>query len=46
MKNPPHVGEVIRHGILEPLDLAVTAAAEIVGVPRATFSDLVDGKPC
>jgi antitoxin HigA-1 len=44
MKNPPHVGEVIRHGILEPLDLSVAKAAEILGVPGATLSDLVGGK--
>ena len=44
MKNPPHVGEVIWHGILQPLDLSVTKAAGILGVRRATLSDLVNGK--
>jgi antitoxin HigA-1 len=44
MKNPPHVGRVIWHGILEPLDLSVTKAASILGVRRATLSDLVNGK--
>jgi addiction module HigA family antidote len=44
MKNPPHVGRVIWHGILEPLDLSVTKAAAILGVRRATLSDLVNGK--
>jgi antitoxin HigA-1 len=44
MKNPPHVGEVIWHGILEPLDLSVTKAAGVLGVRRATLSDLVNGK--
>jgi addiction module HigA family antidote len=44
MKNPPHVGKVIWHGILEPLDLSVTKAASILGVRRATLSDLVNGK--
>jgi addiction module HigA family antidote len=44
MKNPPHVGVVIWHGILEPLDLSVTKAAGILGVRRATLSDLVNGK--
>ncbi len=44
MKNPPHVGEVIWHGIIEPLDLSVTKAAGILGVRRATLSDLVNGK--
>jgi antitoxin HigA-1 len=44
MKNPPHVGEVIWHGILEPLDLSVTKAAGVLGVRRATLSDLINGK--
>jgi antitoxin HigA-1 len=44
MKNPPHVGKVIWHGIIEPLDLSVTKAASILGVRRATLSDLVNGK--
>jgi addiction module HigA family antidote len=44
MKTPPHVGKVIWHGILEPLDLSVTKAASILGVRRATLSDLVNGK--
>jgi addiction module HigA family antidote len=43
MKRPPHIGGVIRHGILEPLDLSVTKAAEILGVQEATLSDLVNG---
>src|SRR6266705_3432502 len=44
MKNPPHVGRVISHGILEPLDLSITRAAEILGVRRATLSAVVNGK--
>ncbi|HUZ31200.1 MAG TPA: HigA family addiction module antitoxin [Xanthobacteraceae bacterium] len=44
MKNPPHVGRVIWHGIFEPLGLSVTKAAEVLGVRRATLSDLVNGK--
>jgi antitoxin HigA-1 len=44
MKNPPHVGRVIWHGILEPLDLSIARAASILGVRRATLSDLVNGK--
>ena len=44
MKNPPHVGEVIWHGILEPLGLSVAKAAAILGVRRAALSDLVNGK--
>ena len=44
MKNPPHVGRVIWHGIFEPLGLSVTKAAEVLRVRRATLSDLVNGK--
>ena len=44
MKSPPHVGQVIWHGILEPLDLSISKAAEILNVRRATLSDLVNGK--
>jgi antitoxin HigA-1 len=44
MKNPPHVGRVIWHGIFEPLGLSVTNAAQALGVRRATLSDLVNGK--
>jgi antitoxin HigA-1 len=43
MKNPPHIGRVIWNGILEPLSLSVTKAAEALGVRRATLSDLVNG---
>jgi addiction module HigA family antidote len=44
MKNPPHVGRVIWNGILEPLDLSVAKAAQVLGVRRATLSDLINGK--
>src|SRR6516164_7152988 len=44
MKNPPHVGQVINNAILEPLDLSITKAAEVLGVRRATLSDLINGK--
>lgn len=44
MKNPAHPGEVIRVGVLEPLDLSVTKAADILGVRRATLSDVLNGK--
>lgn len=44
LKNPPHIGRVIWNAILDPLDLSITKAAEILGVRRATLSDLVNGK--
>ena len=44
MKNPPHPGEVIREEIIEALGLTVTGAAEMLGVRRATLSDIANGK--
>jgi addiction module HigA family antidote len=40
---PVHPGEFIREEILAELGLSVTRAAEILGVRRATLSDLVNG---
>jgi addiction module HigA family antidote len=44
MKNPSHPGDVVYWSILEPLDISIGKAAEIIGVRRATLSDLVNGK--
>jgi len=44
MKNPSHPGGVVYWGILEPLGLSITKAAEILGVRRATLSAVVNGK--
>lgn len=41
---PPHPGVFIREEILEPLDLSVAQASEVLGVRRATLSDLVNSK--
>lgn len=41
---PPHPGIFIREEVLEPLDLSVAKAAEVLGVRRATLSDLVNAK--
>lgn len=41
---PPHPGEMIREEILEELGLSVSRAAELLGVRRATLSDLVNEK--
>ena len=40
MKNPPHPGEMIREDIVKALGLTLTRAAEILGVRRATLSDV------
>ena len=44
MKNPSHAGDVIYWGVLEPLGISITKAAEILGVRRATLSAVVNGK--
>ncbi len=41
---PSHPGDFIRTEIVEELGLTVTKAAEILGVRRATLSDLLNGK--
>src|SRR6202007_3099285 len=44
MKNPSHPGEVIYWGILEPLDLSISKAADILGVRRATLSAVINAR--
>ncbi|MBF6558698.1 MAG: HigA family addiction module antidote protein [Candidatus Binataceae bacterium] len=41
---PPHPGAFIRDEVLSELKLSVSQAAVILGVRRATLSDLVNGK--
>ena len=41
---PSHPGQFIRTEIIEELGLNVTKTAEILGVRRATLSDLLRGK--
>jgi addiction module HigA family antidote len=41
---PSHPGEFIRTDVIEELGLNVTKAAGILGVRRATLSDLLNGK--
>ena len=43
MKDPPHPGEVIRELCLEPLNLSVTKAAQVLDVSRKTLSELLNG---
>ena len=40
---PSHPGEFVRMEVIEELGLNVTQAAEILGVRRATLSDLLNG---
>ena len=41
---PPHPGAFIREEVLDELSLTVDAAAQALGVRRATLSHLVNGK--
>ena len=40
---PPHPGAFIRDEILDELGLSISEAAQVLGVRRATLSDLVNG---
>ena len=40
---PSHPGDFVRTEIIEELGLTITKAAEILGVRRATLSDLLNG---
>jgi addiction module HigA family antidote len=42
LKSPAHPGSVVKHEIIEPLDLTVTAAAKALGVTCATLSTLLN----
>ena len=42
--SPSHPGDFIRTEIIEDLGLSVTKASEILGVRRATLSDLLNAK--
>ncbi len=42
MNNPAHPGGFIKHEIIEPLGLSVTAGADVQGVTRATLSTLLN----
>jgi antitoxin HigA-1 len=44
MYNPPHPGEHLREDWLNPLNLTVTKAAEILGVARKTVDAIVNGR--
>ena len=44
MKNPPHVGGVIRREVIEPLGLTVTEASRALGIGRQALSSLLNEK--
>ncbi|MBM4221446.1 MAG: HigA family addiction module antidote protein [Gammaproteobacteria bacterium] len=42
MKSPPHPGISVREDCLKPLNLSVTAAAEILGVSRQALNNVLN----
>ena len=42
MKNPAHPGGFVKSEVIEPLGLSVTAAAQALGVIRATLSTFLN----
>jgi antitoxin HigA-1 len=42
MSNPAHPGGFVKSEVIEPLGLSVTAAAQALGVTRATLSTLLN----
>ena len=44
MHNPPHPGETLRDDVLPALGLSVTEAAQQLGVTRAAFSRVLNGR--
>jgi antitoxin HigA-1 len=41
---PPHPGVFIREEVIDELGLSISRAAQILGVRRASLSDLLNGK--
>jgi addiction module HigA family antidote len=41
---PPHPGRFLRDEVVEPLDLTIEKAADVLGVRRATLSVLLSGR--
>jgi addiction module HigA family antidote len=44
MKNPLHPGRIVKHECLQPLNLTVKRAAEILGGTRQALSNIVNEK--
>ncbi|HEX7687582.1 MAG TPA: HigA family addiction module antitoxin [Burkholderiaceae bacterium] len=44
MHNPPHPGETLREEVLPALGISVTEAAAQLGVTRAAFSRVINGR--
>ena len=44
LKNPPHPGAFVKAEIIEPAELSVTAAAEVLGITRQALSTFLNGQ--
>lgn len=44
MYNPPHPGKVLYGLYLEPANISITKAAQMLNIPRAALSEIVNGK--
>jgi len=44
MRNPAHLGEILKELVLDPLGLSVTDAADHLGVSRKTLSKVLNGR--
>lgn len=44
MHNPPHPGEILHDLWLEPMQLSITTAAQVLKVSRKTLSEIVNGR--
>jgi len=44
LKNPPHPGTFVRSEIIEPAELSVTAAADVLGVSRPALSNFLNAR--
>jgi len=44
MYDPPHPGVFLKEEVIDPLDLTVTTASQILGVSRQALSKLLNGR--
>lgn len=44
LKNPAHPGAFVKADIIDPLNLSVTDAAEVLGITRAALSSFLNGR--
>lgn len=46
-RKPTHPADILKHDVLEPFDISITTAAQMLGITRQHLSNFVNGKvPC